>query len=162
MAIPAWLDRRHRETYLANAPCLPVLELHALNAWPGTGWAARVVEPNGLAWRAIGPTGVATILAKLPPGLHYLFTLDLPRIDIETAVDDLVVDVGGERLERLAANRSASGVRVIWDLPARLVAAVDGDVEISISLPRGLASPPPFVVERTTVQISPYAHGHGT
>lgn len=161
MAVPALLDRRHKETYFANAPRSPVIELHALHAWPGTGWMPRVVEASGLAWRAIGPTGAATILAKLIRGLHYLFLLDLPRIEIQTAVDGLAVDVGGERLERLGVNQSPSGVRVIWDLPARLVAAADGDVEISMTLPQGMASPPPFVVEKATIQVSPYAHGSG-
>lgn len=156
--IALYLDKMHRDSYFSNVSASLFFEIDATQTWPGSRWPPRVIEPNGLAFRTLGPSGASNILTKLIPGLSYLLCVDVPRIHNQDVVQSLNASVSGKQLRRLAANVSSQGVRFIWDLPDSLVSSLRGEIEVQLSVPPQLAAPPAFVISRITVQLSPYAH----
>lgn len=156
--VPRWLDAQHRSAYLSVAPRSPFLELDAMHAWPGTGWTSRIVEASGRASRSLGPSGRASILAKILPGLHYLVSIHLPRVLNVEVVDRISCIVSSTMLCRIGTNQSSSGISIVWELPSQAVDDTNGDCEIAFSVQPYLAGPGNFIIDRITIQISPYKH----
>ena len=131
-ATPEAVDAHHRRRFFAETPRLAVTWATADAGWSGAGWGVRESDGLGNLFRQMSGTQATTLMNLHADDAPRRFVLGVWNAGSETALDGLIVSVDGCPL--VATRREWRGRELMlgWILPAELIRAQSGRVEITV------------------------------